>query len=689
MNNQLFFRRTDMRTKMRIKVGLLLLLMNTFVVMNSFTQVIPLVYDVENTGVDCTQPPLPDLGSLPKIVPLNDPFEWADGSGRSTDFKDWEHRRNEIAAEIEHYEIGTKPPRPDTISASWNKGDSTLTVNITRNGNMMTLTARIVLPDTGSGPFPAIIGVAFGASNLPGSKIATVAFQHNQVSTYGQAPSTSDPYYKLYPELLGHSGQYSAWAWGVSRIIDGLELTQDSLPIDLHRLGVAGCSYAGKLALFAGAFDERIALTISQESGGGGATAWRVSETLQGVETLGATDHKWFRPEMFQFAGSNVSYLPEDHHELMAMVAPRALYATANPSYTWLANPSCYVASRACQKVYDTLGISDRFGFSVVGDHGHCAMPNSQLPEVGAFIDKFLMGDTTANTSNIATNPYPFIDYNAWTSWWGTGNPVFPERDANGAETVELEPECAVVGSDWIIKKGDGSSVGYVYESGVDSINSAPTDSAGIVYIPFTLQSDSLFYVFERSACSNDNNDSYWFKMDDGNFIKRDGLNNAGTWAWDTLGSYHLTAGNHTLAIAFCEDGAWLDKICISSYAYFPIGMGDTAVNVCEPEVTVIKPPQSGINLVESTEGFALGQNYPNPAYGNTVIPFIIPRDTYVSLKIYSVLGNEIEELAGKEYSAGKHTVDLNTRNLSKGIYFYTLKTDKFSATRRMIIQSE
>lgn len=683
-----------MRTKTCIKVGLLLLLFNTLAVINVFTQGIPLVYDVENTGVDCTQPPLPDLSSLPVVAPLPDPFVWANGSGRSTAFKDWEHHRNEIAAQIEHYEIGTKPPRPDTISASFSKSDSILTVNITRNGKSMTLTALVILPDTGSGPFPAVIGVAFGSPILPDSMfkdrgIATIAYQHNQVSTYGQAPSSSDPYYQLYPELLGHSGQYSAWAWGVSRIIDGLELTQDSLPIDLHHIGVSGCSYAGKLALFAGAFDERIALTIAIESGGGGATSWRYSEILGNVETLGATDHKWFRPEMFQFAGSNVSRLPEDHHELMAMVAPRALFVTGNPGWVWLANPSCYVCSRACQKVYDTLGIPDRFGFSLIGGHYHCAIPDAQFPQFGAFLDKFLLGDTTANT-NVTSNPYTLIDYNAWTKWWGTGNPVFPSRDANGAETVEIEPECATVGSDWTIKAGDQSSVGYVLDKDSISTSQPPTDSASTIYMPFTLTTDSTFYVFERSACADTASDSYWFKMDNGTYIKRDGLSNGGVWRWDTLGSYHLTAGNHTLAVAYCQNNAYFDKICISSYAYIPIGTGDTAVNTCVPAVTPPPPPpSSGLSLVTSTEGYALGQNYPNPTSGNTTIAFVIPNDTYVSLKVYSMLGAEVEELAGKEYTAGKHTVEFDTRNLSKGVYFYTLKAEGYLETRKMILQNK
>ncbi len=170
------------------------------------------------------------------------------------------------------------------------------------------------------------------------------------------------------------------------------------------------------MALFAGAFDERVALTIAQESGGGGATSWRYSATQPAgsVEGIAQTSYQWFESSMIQFSGNNVSYIPEDHHELMAMVAPRALYATGNPDYTWLSNPSCYVASSACQRIYNALGIADRFGYSIIGGHLHCAVPDSQIPEIGAFVDKFLLGKDTVNTTTSLTlriyRPFP-MDY--------------------------------------------------------------------------------------------------------------------------------------------------------------------------------------------------------------------------------------------------------------------------------------
>jgi hypothetical protein len=312
-----------------------------------------------------------------------------------------------------------KPPRPDTLTAQYESGK--LTVNITKNGKSMTLTAAVKLPD-GKGPFPAIIGMNSGSGSLPASifterNIALITYTHNQVTTYYKH-SNNDPYYQLYPENnVDNSGQYSAWAWGVSRIIDGLELCSKDLPIDTKHLAVSGCSYAGKMALFAGAFDERIALTIAQESGGGGVAAWRVSQTLGKVENLGATNYDWFRNDLLSFKDANVAKLPFDHHELCAMIAPRALLVFGNPDYAWLADESGYVSIQAAREVWKTFGIADRCGFSILGGHGHCQLPKDQYPDLVAFVDKFLLGHQQVNT-NITKSPFPNVDYKKWFSDW-------------------------------------------------------------------------------------------------------------------------------------------------------------------------------------------------------------------------------------------------------------------------------
>lgn len=355
------------------------------------------------------------INELPVVKTLTDPFQWSDGSGRSTNFKDWSRRRAEIAREIEHYEIGEKPVvSKKDITA--NIVDDTLRVNVTVNGQTLTLKAKITYP-AGKGPFPAIIGIGRGTGSLPPTiftsrNIAQIAFNFTQVMSHTQKRG-NEPINKLYPDRTD-MGAYCAWSWGVSRIIDGLEIVGKKSKIDTKRLAISGCSFAGKMALFAGAFDERIALTIAQEPGGGGAAAWRVSETLGEVETLGRTSHAWFKESMFQYKEDNVSKLPYDHHELCAMVAPRALLVLGNPDYVWLADESGYVSCRAARKVWETFGIADRMGFSIVGGHGHCQLPESQYPEVEAFVDKFLLGKKDANTEVTIAPLYEKVDYERW-----------------------------------------------------------------------------------------------------------------------------------------------------------------------------------------------------------------------------------------------------------------------------------
>ena len=75
---------------------------------------LPTVFGMENMGTKFAAPPLPGVDQTPSGLsrcPI--PFAWAKeplGKGRSEKFSDWEHHRAEIIAEIEHYEIGTKPP---------------------------------------------------------------------------------------------------------------------------------------------------------------------------------------------------------------------------------------------------------------------------------------------------------------------------------------------------------------------------------------------------------------------------------------------------------------------------------------------------------------------------------------------------------------------------------------------------
>ncbi len=96
-------------------------------------------------------------------------------------------------------------------------------------------------------------------------------------------------------------------------------------------------------------------------------------------------------------------------------------------------------------------------------------------------------------------------------------------------------------------------------------------------------------------------------------------------------------------------------------------------------------PPQ---NL---PQGFQLDQNYPNPFNPKTQIKFSLPEIAHISLIIYNIAGQRIKTLVAKNLSAGYHTfcwdgTDESGMNASSGTYFYQLKTERFQATRKMIL---
>ena len=367
---------------------------------------VPFVYSVENTGAKFKAPAMPAPDKLPVIRELPNALEGVKG------FADWSKRRSDIAQMIQHYGIGTKPAvKPEQVKARMS-GD-TLIVDVTVNGQTLTLTSEIRYPKVGQPPYALMIGTSM--LSLPRQlfedrPIATMNFREKQVNDYGQFGQHHERgehnFDRLYPQLKDN-GAYSEWAWGLSRLIDGLEqLGPEVTKIDIKHIGVSGCSYAGKMALYCGAFDERVALTVAQEPGGGGAAAWRKSHelTLEGknLEDIDKTDYHWFMESQKEnFRGDSVYRLPYDQHELCALVCPRALLLLGNPDYEWLADPSMLVSAEAAKKVWERFGIGDRMGWSIVGGHGHCQLPERQFPEVQAFIDRFLL-DRDVKTADVA-----------------------------------------------------------------------------------------------------------------------------------------------------------------------------------------------------------------------------------------------------------------------------------------------
>ena len=95
--------------------------------------------------------------------------------------------------------------------------------------------------------------------------------------------------------------------------------------------------------------------------------------------------------------------------------------------------------------------------------------------------------------------------------------------------------------------------------------------------------------------------------------------------------------------------------------------------------------------LIESVQqhrpkDFILQQNYPNPFNPSTTIEYTLPRTTFVTLKVYDLLGREVQTLVHEKQSAGAHSVVFEAKELPSTIYFYKLQSENFCEIRKMLL---
>jgi hypothetical protein len=93
----------------------------------------------------------------------------------------------------------------------------------------------------------------------------------------------------------------------------------------------------------------------------------------------------------------------------------------------------------------------------------------------------------------------------------------------------------------------------------------------------------------------------------------------------------------------------------------------------------------ANINSEIPTE-YNLEQNYPNPFNPITTIQFSLPEQSFVRLEVFNALGEKVSTLVSEELNAGNYKHEWNAENLSSGIYFYRMNTDKFSEIKKMIL---
>lgn len=130
---------------------------------------------------------------------------------------------------------------------------------------------------------------------------------------------------------------------------------------------------------------------------------------------------------------------------------------------------------------------------------------------------------------------------------------------------------------------------------------------------------------------------------------------------WDTL----YACGNSTNGNGFNSGDTWNFKV------RFPVK---------------IYNPSAVINTGEIVNGYQLKQNYPNPFNPTTNIKFSIPKEGFVSLKVFDITGKEVATLVNQNMKTGSYSADWNASEMSSGVYIYKITANDFTSTKKMTL---
>jgi Glucuronyl esterase, fungi len=376
-------------------------------------------------GDDCTVADPKDVN----ITELPNLFTNLDGTTMSKR-SDWRCRRAELVKIVEKYIHGPKPGKPDTVTGT--VSSTAINVSVTHMGKSTSFSVSVSLPTGTTGPVPIIIGM--GGSSLDstivkGEGVATGTYDHQSIAS---ETSRSGKFTTIYGTGTGASAQVG-WAWGISRVIDVLvaeKAAGRNNIIDPTAVGITGCSRNGKAAFTVGAWDERIALGIPQESGTGGVSAFRVVNTApkgpnnmpaQSLASAWSEAQGWFGTVFQTYtSGTKVNMAPGDTSSLVAMYAPRGLLVLDNSRIGELCSTCQHAASVAGQKLYAALGVGANISYNggnPTDPHNHCTFyPATQGDPLKRAIRAHLT-KTAAPDGRMEPQPAGTADLTKWVPW--------------------------------------------------------------------------------------------------------------------------------------------------------------------------------------------------------------------------------------------------------------------------------
>lgn len=367
---------------------------------------LPYLLFLLNASLVCAQPAEfnYDEAKVPSFE-LPDPLVASDGKSVSTAEQWKQTRRPEILALFQKEVYGRSPEPPANVVAKvLETSDHALDgkairkqvrLQLSRGERQVAIDILIYLPAKAQGPVPTFLTLNFFGNHTVHKDPAIILSKswmraskekgvvNNRATEASRGTSASrwavdmilqrgyglatiyygdiDPDYDdgfengvhaLYPKPAKDEwGSIATWAWGLSRALDYFETDEQ---IDHKRVAVMGHSRLGKTSLWAGAQDERFAMTISNNSGCGGAALSRraFGETVNRINT--SFPH-WFCDNFLKYNG-NENACPVDQHMLVALIAPRPVYIASAEGDRWADPRGEFLTGYYAAPVYRLLG---------------------------------------------------------------------------------------------------------------------------------------------------------------------------------------------------------------------------------------------------------------------------------------------------------------------------------------------
>jgi len=379
-----------------------------------------------------------------------------------------------------------------------------------------------------------------------------------------------------------------------------------------------------------------------------GKTGWAVGDSTLLMTTDGGEN--WFHQinesnyilhDVF-FINSNIGWVAGANSDPSS--GPGVLFMTTNSGQDWMIQPYSWLAIKSLHFVNDSIGWGIRgspgYGIVVKTEDGGANWSSVKDDNYVTFSSLFFVNEDhgwVVGTSLPTYGDYGVIyrTFNGGRTWSGS---AYGGRKFNSVYFVD--------NTGWIVGEG-----GHIRKIG----GGGGSQSSG-VYSSL----NSVYFV---------NKDVGWVAGDAGVILK---ITNGGTnWTLQNVGS------NRNLRSVF------FTKNSVEPEPGWIVGANGLILSNTTGGILHI----GELNTTAPNE-YTLFQNYPNPFNPTTTIKYQIPELSFVTLKVYDVLGNEIATLVNEEKPAGNYTVEFRIDNLelSSGIYFYQIRAGNFVETKKMVL---